>query len=326
MAHARRWPAPIGSFATGFIKGNKPKPNKFELEVPYNGQILKGDSLQRQIDKWVRQGVCELSCGSAISQVANAEPWLDLSDRYFVLLGAGAAMGPFQVRRTASWRGATMAMRGAPDRRIRSPRLDRAPRIPARCVTDEQAVGMRRQTASPPRATAVSSGAARGNRRCACATSRACTHRCAGGGCQFTLDHWPLSPNLVVGFAPFAGTPRSWRQHHCRRHWSPRHLEASHLADERLMRHPHIPDEGVPLPAQRVGRPVGLPLTPRTLVLWQICWRLIRSTAANRPRLPPLAACSLDLSSRRRQTTPSTRRQVATCSHRPPRSRTGSAR
>jgi len=86
-----------GSFSTGFVKGTKPKPTKYELEVPYNGQVLKGDSLQRQIDKWVRQGVCELSCGAAISQVANSEPWLDLSDRYFVLLGAGAAMGPFQV-------------------------------------------------------------------------------------------------------------------------------------------------------------------------------------------------------------------------------------
>jgi hypothetical protein len=88
---------PAGSFSTGFVKGSKPKPSKYELEVPYNGTILKGDSLQQQIDKWVRQGVCELSCGAAISQVASAEPWLDLSDRYFVLLGAGAAMGPFQV-------------------------------------------------------------------------------------------------------------------------------------------------------------------------------------------------------------------------------------
>lgn len=86
-----------GSFNTGFVRGTAPKPSKFELEVPYKGQVLKGDDLQRQLDAWVRLGVCELSCGAAISQVANASPWLDLSDRYFVLLGAGAAMGPLQV-------------------------------------------------------------------------------------------------------------------------------------------------------------------------------------------------------------------------------------
>lgn len=66
-----------GSFATGFIKGTKPKPAKFTLEVPYNGQVLSGDSLQKQIDSWVRLGVCELSCGAAISQAPprwRAEP------------------------------------------------------------------------------------------------------------------------------------------------------------------------------------------------------------------------------------------------------------
>lgn len=89
-----------GTFATGTVRGTKPKPAGFELEVPYNGTVLKGDALQRQLDKWVRQGVIELSAGAAISQVANSKPWLDAGaagSRYFVLLGAGAAMGPLQV-------------------------------------------------------------------------------------------------------------------------------------------------------------------------------------------------------------------------------------
>lgn len=85
------------SFATGHIKGEKPKPASFELGVPYKGQTLTGDALQTQLDKWVRLGVIELSAGAQISQVARSAPWLDLSDRYFVLLGAGAAMGPFQL-------------------------------------------------------------------------------------------------------------------------------------------------------------------------------------------------------------------------------------
>lgn len=104
-----------GGFNTGFVRGTAPKPTKFELEVPYKGQVikhresnsqldifrlarvavshrlqnaamalipskpvslryfpsqvLKGDDLQRQLDAWVRLGVCELSCGAAISQV-----------------------------------------------------------------------------------------------------------------------------------------------------------------------------------------------------------------------------------------------------------------
>lgn len=89
-----------GTFSTGVIKGTKQKPSAFELEVPYNGTVLKGDALQQQLDKWVRSGVIEMSAGSAISQVAQSAPWLDLStisSRYFVLLGAGAAMGPLQV-------------------------------------------------------------------------------------------------------------------------------------------------------------------------------------------------------------------------------------
>jgi len=86
-----------GSFATGHIQGSKPKPAHFELEVPYMGKVLKGDELHKQLDKWVRGGVIELSCGASIGQVARSSPWLDLSDRHFVLLGAGAAMGPLQV-------------------------------------------------------------------------------------------------------------------------------------------------------------------------------------------------------------------------------------
>ena len=86
-----------GTFETGFVSGSKPKPTRFELEVPYNGQVLRGDALLTQLDKWVRQGVIELSAGSAIGQVASSEAWLDLSSKYFVLLGASAAMGPLHV-------------------------------------------------------------------------------------------------------------------------------------------------------------------------------------------------------------------------------------
>ncbi|KAL1507710.1 hypothetical protein AB1Y20_007323 [Prymnesium parvum] len=86
-----------GSFSTGFIRGSKPKPASFELEVPYEGRVLTADALHVQLDRWVRRGVVELSCAAAIGQVAQTPAWLDLSDRYFVLLGASAAMGPLSV-------------------------------------------------------------------------------------------------------------------------------------------------------------------------------------------------------------------------------------
>ena len=85
-----------GSFATGFVQGRKPKPDGFELEVPYRGEVLTGDALEVQLDRWVRDGVVELSCAAAIGKVARSS-WLDLSGRYFVLLGAGAAMGPLSL-------------------------------------------------------------------------------------------------------------------------------------------------------------------------------------------------------------------------------------
>ena len=84
-----------GTFSTGYIEGNKPKPSKLTLEVPYKGQVLTGDALLSQIEQWVRYGTIEPSSGHAIAQVAQSA-WLDLanSGMYFVLLGAGAAMGP----------------------------------------------------------------------------------------------------------------------------------------------------------------------------------------------------------------------------------------
>jgi len=86
-----------GTFQTTTVKGQKPRPSQFELEVPYKGRTLKGDALVRQVEKWVKAGTIEPSAGEAISQVAKKNQWVDLSDKYFVLLGAGSAMGPLLV-------------------------------------------------------------------------------------------------------------------------------------------------------------------------------------------------------------------------------------
>lgn len=86
-----------GSFETGFVKGNKPKPKQFELEVPYKGKTLKGEALLNQLNKWRDYGTIEPSAADAIAKVAKNPNWTDLSDQYFVLLGAGSAMGPLLV-------------------------------------------------------------------------------------------------------------------------------------------------------------------------------------------------------------------------------------
>jgi hypothetical protein len=83
-----------GTFHTGFIKGSKPKPDQ-ELVVPYKGRQLRGEALVSQLKKWAQAGTIEPSAAEAIAMVATNKKWVDLSDRYFVLLGAGSAMGPF---------------------------------------------------------------------------------------------------------------------------------------------------------------------------------------------------------------------------------------
>eukprot|EP00906_Rhabdomonas_costata_P026566 RCo037856 len=84
-----------GSFQTVTVKGSAvADPKAFELEVPYQGKVLRGDALKIQVDKWVRSGVIELSTGAALTQVVDTKKWLDLRGKVFVLLGASSAMGP----------------------------------------------------------------------------------------------------------------------------------------------------------------------------------------------------------------------------------------
>ncbi|AGL19896.1 hypothetical protein L083_6386 [Actinoplanes sp. N902-109] len=65
-----------------------------ELLVPYGKEVLRGDSLQRQLDAWVSRGVIEASCAEMVRSVAANPDWLDLSDQRLVVLGAGAELGP----------------------------------------------------------------------------------------------------------------------------------------------------------------------------------------------------------------------------------------
>lgn len=86
-------------FCTGFVKGEGAVTEN-KLEVPYKGKTLSGQALKDQIKAWVDYGTIEPSAGEAMCNVVDHPEWINtdyLKDRYFVLLGAGSAMGPFLV-------------------------------------------------------------------------------------------------------------------------------------------------------------------------------------------------------------------------------------
>ncbi|MDQ3877557.1 MAG: hypothetical protein M3290_04305, partial [Actinomycetota bacterium] len=83
------------TFQTREIAGTGPRVR--ELQVPYKGGLLAGDDLLQQLDRWQASGVLEPSCRSALEDVVRHPEWLDLSDRWFVLLGAASEMGPLEV-------------------------------------------------------------------------------------------------------------------------------------------------------------------------------------------------------------------------------------
>lgn len=100
-----------GTFKTKSIKGSGVVEGKPSLKVPYAGQCgkpyylfkknrentIEGDDLKVQLKKWVAYGVIEQDCADAIANCVDNPEWLDLSNHYFVLLGASSAMGPIHV-------------------------------------------------------------------------------------------------------------------------------------------------------------------------------------------------------------------------------------
>ncbi len=85
-------PAPAEPLLATTLRGQGERVR--ELVVPYRGQELRGDALRRQVDAWADRGVVEPSCAQALHAVLDAPEQLDLSDRAFALLGAGAELGP----------------------------------------------------------------------------------------------------------------------------------------------------------------------------------------------------------------------------------------
>jgi hypothetical protein len=103
---------PAGDVDTVAVTG---RTSPTELQVPYRGEVLTGDRLRRQLDDWVARNVVEPSLATAVHTLLDQPDWLELTDQTFVLLGAGAEMGPFGP--LCRW-GATIAAVDLPRRDV----------------------------------------------------------------------------------------------------------------------------------------------------------------------------------------------------------------
>lgn len=82
-----------GSFGTGSVQG-KAAPYVV-ASMPYKDTKLEGSALKEHMRAWADKGCVEASAADAVSKVIdNGKDWLDLSGRFFVLLGAGSELGP----------------------------------------------------------------------------------------------------------------------------------------------------------------------------------------------------------------------------------------
>jgi hypothetical protein len=93
-------PAEAPELATHTL-GGKGDATPAPWQVPYRGQMLSGDSLAMQIDRWLDGGIIEPSAADALHRCIRHPQWFDLSDRRLVLLGAGSEAGP--LRWLARW-------------------------------------------------------------------------------------------------------------------------------------------------------------------------------------------------------------------------------
>ena len=93
-------------FADTFtIVGNKKRDPKHDFTVPYQKFLandvnnLKADALLKQLDQWVVNGTLEQDARDAVANMITQPEFhgAALKDKYFVLLGAGSAMGPLRV-------------------------------------------------------------------------------------------------------------------------------------------------------------------------------------------------------------------------------------
>lgn len=103
------------ALGTGEIRGGAAPAS--HLEVPYRGDVLHGDALGEQVDRWVERGTVEPSFGDAVMRVAEHPEWLSVPGRTVALIGAGAEIGPLGP--LCAW-GADVLAVDIPDARVAS--------------------------------------------------------------------------------------------------------------------------------------------------------------------------------------------------------------
>jgi hypothetical protein len=67
------------------------------LVVPYRGVDQRGDDIVRTARDWHARGIVEAPVVEALARVVAHPEWLDLRDRWFAVLGAGAEMAPTEL-------------------------------------------------------------------------------------------------------------------------------------------------------------------------------------------------------------------------------------
>jgi hypothetical protein len=93
--------------ATRVVRGSG-KAGPVPIAVPYRGQVLSGDALRRQLDRWEADGLVEPSFAQAIWRVQAHPDWLDLADQRIALLGAQAELSPLPW--LLRWRATVLAV------------------------------------------------------------------------------------------------------------------------------------------------------------------------------------------------------------------------
>jgi hypothetical protein len=84
-----------GSLETGTIQGTG-ESGGGELVVPYEGVDYSGPGLISLLRAQTAKGTMDESVPAAVARLQANPAWLDLSDKYFVLIGATSEMGPLK--------------------------------------------------------------------------------------------------------------------------------------------------------------------------------------------------------------------------------------
>ena len=86
------------AFATETIQGlGARQEDDDEVTIPLGGTVLDTDATMAQLSNWAEAGVVEADVVAAVSGVRDRGADLSCSEWVFVVLGAGAAMGPLET-------------------------------------------------------------------------------------------------------------------------------------------------------------------------------------------------------------------------------------